>query len=322
MARYRKVEVATWNDDRFLSLSAPQSNGQTLWLYLLCGPRTTTFPGLVTAREEVMASDLGWTLKGFREAYGELSSHELVKDDWKAGLVLLRKSLFDSSGEPRDTAKPSNPNVLKNWSLSWEVIPECDLKFEYLHSLGLFADSLGETFAKAFREAFAKPLLKASTRPSPNQESGSGVRKQEQDTKNSAAPAACGSPFDVFKAKVDKAVRTRRPKPSEPTADELTAALRVLSKLTERNGVKYSGTTDHIGLIVRHLRNGVPEMHLRYVIGYCAAELEWASDPEMAKYLRPETLFGPKTLSKYLDPALAWIDKLPVEPAQEQMGVV
>jgi uncharacterized phage protein (TIGR02220 family) len=146
------------------------------------------------------------------------------------------------------------------------------------------------------------------------------TRREEIIEKNSAAPSAGGEPLDLFKAKVDQAVKARKSKPSEPTAPERAAALRILGKLTERNGIRYSGTTEHIRLIVAQLRNGVDEMHLRYVIGYCAAELEWASDPEMAKYLRPETLFGPKTLSKYLDAALTWVAKLPDDNHQPSAG--
>lgn len=111
--------------------------------------------------------------------------------------------------------------------------------------------------------------------------------------KNSATPSAGGS-------------RSRRVKPSDVTESERAAALVVLEKLGKRNGVRYTGTAEHIRLIARHLRDGVTEMDLRFVVGYCAESLGWEDDPAMAKFLRPETLFGPKTLSKYLDPARAW----------------
>lgn len=121
--------------------------------------------------------------------------------------------------------------------------------------------------------------------------------------KNSATPSAGGP-------------RSRKPKPSEPTADERSSALFVLRKLTDRSGVRYSGTDEHVRLIVRQFRSGVTEADLRKVIGYCAVELDWEDNPDMAKYLRPETLFGPKTISKYLDAARDWFAKqgLELEP--------
>lgn len=84
----------------------------------------------------------------------------------------------------------------------------------------------------------------------------------------------------------------------------------MLEKLTAQNGVRYSGTDTHTKLIVRQLRRGVSEIDMRAVIGYCAVELAWR-DGDMAKYLRPETLFGPESISKYLDPARQWFSKLP-----------
>lgn len=96
--------------------------------------------------------------------------------------------------------------------------------------------------------------------------------------------------------------------------------MRVLGKLGSRNGVRYSGSAEHMRLIVAHLRNGVDEMDLRYVVGYCAIELGWQEDPDMQPYLRPETLFGPKTLSKYLDAARTWASKLPDDQPQRPTG--
>lgn len=124
------------------------------------------------------------------------------------------------------------------------------------------------------------------------------IRGEEIKEKNSASPSGSGS-------------RSRKPKPSEPTAAERESVRVVLEKLSARNGVRYSGTAEHTRLIVNHLRAGVSEMDLRAVVGYCALELGWSSNPDMAKYLRPETLFGPKTLDRYLDPARTWFGKLP-----------
>ena len=77
----------------------------------------------------------------------------------------------------------------------------------------------------------------------------------------------------------------------------------MLGKLTARNGIAYTGAPDHVRLISNRLRDGLSEVDLRSIIAYCAVELEWADQPEMAKYLRPETLFGPKTYTRYLDAA-------------------
>lgn len=215
MARFRKVEVAVWGDERFQALSPARPNGQTLWLYLLTGPRTTTFPGLVVARDQVMASDLGWELGPFREAFREASGKGMAKADWKAGLVVLRKALIDSTGEPRDTAKPESPNVIRSWAKSWDEVPECSLKAEYLLNLESFSKALGEAFHKAFREAFRKALAKASPHPSPNQEQEK-EQEQEQESLCAATPAPG---LARLHDKVDAATRRQRKPPTPGHAE-------------------------------------------------------------------------------------------------------
>jgi uncharacterized phage protein (TIGR02220 family) len=133
------------------------------------------------------------------------------------------------------------------------------------------------------------------------------------------SPSASASADPDPKEKIPTALRAsasgsnsrpvRKPKPSEPTPDEKASALLVLAKLSARNGVQYSGSAEHLRLISNQLRSGVTEADLRKVIGYAAVELEWADDPAMVGYLRPETLFGPKTIAKYLDPARTWFDR-------------
>jgi hypothetical protein len=137
---------------------------------------------LVVARAEVMASDLRWPLEGFREAFREASDKAMVRADWKVGLVVLRKALIDSTGEPRDTARPESPNVIKHWARSWDEVPDCQLKYEYLRDFESFVTILGPTYLQAFREGFRKALLKASSYPLGNQDQEQKQeQKQEQD---------------------------------------------------------------------------------------------------------------------------------------------
>jgi hypothetical protein len=159
---YRKIEVGLWHDERFLAFTKPQPNGQTLWIYLLCGPRTTVLPGLVVAREAVIADDLGWSLDGTRDAIRDVTQHGIVDADWMAGVVVLRKALFDSLGRPRDTSKPQSVGQLKSWAKAFKYIRECPLKYEYLHRLSAMADAMGSAWSSAFRDAFRDAISKAS----------------------------------------------------------------------------------------------------------------------------------------------------------------
>lgn len=187
--RYRKIEVPTWTDERFRRLSSPPPCGRYLWLYLLTGNRTTIIPGVVIGGELALAEELGWPVEGFREAFREAFAEGLVEADWKAGLVLLKKALLDSDGEPRETARPDSPNVLRSWAKVWPDIPESPLKLLLLQRLGSFAEGLGPSFAKAYQQAFAKALREASRHPSPNQD-----QDQEQDLPEHPAGARARDP--------------------------------------------------------------------------------------------------------------------------------
>jgi len=90
-------------------------------------------------------------------------------------------------------------------------------------------------------------------------------------------------------------------KPGHATQDEREKASRSLSKLSERNGIKYQGGAVHVQLIASQLRSGVTEGEMRAIVAMQAEK--WGRDPMMLGYLRPETLFGPRAIAKYLDEA-------------------
>jgi len=89
------------------------------------------------------------------------------------------------------------------------------------------------------------------------------------------------------------------------------AAKAVLAKLTARTKTPYRVSDQHTALIIARFRDGLDEVDLRKVIGYAASSakeggLGWQEDERMRHFLRPETLFGPKTIEKYIDAARSW----------------
>ena len=124
---------------------------------------------------------------------------------------------------------------------------------------------------------------------------------------------------DVGKARANKARKAK--KPFDHTEAEAASVRLLLDKLGQHTGTQYSGADEHVRLIVGRLRDGVTEWDLRCVIGYCAhpTGLGWTDKPDLSKYLRPETLFGPRTISKYLDAARSWATKHIAQPEQQEM---
>lgn len=171
--RYRKVICRMYADDKFLQLSRPQPNAQTLWLYLITGPHTTSVPGLFQAGEAQLAEALMWPVKGFRSAWLEIEALGMARADWQARVVWLPKAIYYNV--------PESPNVVRGWRHSLDEIPACALKGEALFRLHAYLKGLGEAFAKAFGEAFGE----GSAFPSPNQE-----QEQEQDLEDPPTPHA------------------------------------------------------------------------------------------------------------------------------------
>lgn len=153
MARYRKIDVRTWGDENFRSLSKPPPNGQSLWFFLLTGPHTTQIPGVSSVGEMGLAEFTNWPLEGFRKAFHEVISKGMVKADLNARLLWIPNAIKYN--------KPESPNVVKSWENTWDELPECDLKNEIYQYLKSYLEGLGEAFAKAFDEACRKPSLKA-----------------------------------------------------------------------------------------------------------------------------------------------------------------
>ncbi|MCP5468563.1 MAG: hypothetical protein H7A32_04765 [Deltaproteobacteria bacterium] len=201
MSRYRKIYVKLWGDKKFRSLSSPDANGQTLWLFLLTGPQTTRIPGLFSSGEAGLAEIVGWSLEGFRKAFREAFLEGMVEADWDARLVWIPKAIYYN--------RPENPNVVKGWKDTWEEMPECTLKLKVFQQLKDYMKGLGEAFTKAFQEACQKPL--ANQEQEQEQEllppsegaagtcrgpSSSGEVKQtgHPESKNSAPTRACSHP--------------------------------------------------------------------------------------------------------------------------------
>lgn len=108
-----------------------------------------------------------------------------------------------------------------------------------------------------------------------------------------------------------KRVSTRPRQRDSLASVDAAAAAAVLSRLSAVTGVEYRGAKEHVKLVVARYRDGLDELDLRKVIAYVSrptgdGALGWSDDSKMQKYLRPETLFGPQTIERYLDAARSW----------------
>lgn len=157
MSRYRKIEMKTWADEKFRSLSKIPPCGQGLWFFLLTGPHTGPIPGLFRAGRAGMAEELGWDIEAFDKAFQESFDKGMAKADFVAKLVWLPKAVIHN--------KPESPNVVKSWRTEIDLLPECPLKDEALAFIRAHLETLGESYLSAF-DGFYKPKKKTTETPS------------------------------------------------------------------------------------------------------------------------------------------------------------
>ena len=225
--RFSTVSRRIWGDAKFQALSAPPPNGQTLWFRLLTGPELTVIPGLFSVGEAALAEALGWDLKGFREAFREVSEQGLAKADWRARIVWVPNAIKHNA--------PQSPNVVKGWRSGFDELPDSPLKTEALQALKAYVDTMGEGFRKAFREAFGQV--------SPNQEQ---EQEQEQEPDVDArAPARPASPAPA------------RPSTTTTTTIGSDQARAVLGELTKHPKLKVVATAETANAIAGMVISGL-----------------------------------------------------------------
>lgn len=137
MGFYRRVDVRMHGDARYLALSPPQSNGRSLFEWLIHGPFSNSI-GLYQAGQMAMAESLEWSAKGFAHAFAEVIAQGLIV--WCEDHRMIYLPSFLKHNPPGST------NVAKGWINLLDSLPECHLRGEWIQQF--------QAFAKAFPDAF------------------------------------------------------------------------------------------------------------------------------------------------------------------------
>jgi len=171
MARYRKVEVRIWNDEKFRRLS---DDGKLLFFALLTHPNLTRV-GAMKATRAGLAEELGWTTERLTESLAESLAEGLVEHDPRTHFLCLPNFLKHN--------RPESPNVVRSWVNDDDMLPECELKSLHYQRVKAFSEGLPKAFTEGLPEVFAKA---SRTRARPEQEQ---EQEPEQETAQPCAPA-------------------------------------------------------------------------------------------------------------------------------------
>lgn len=161
MLKYAHVSRRLWGDAKFRKLTTAPPNGRDLWLYLLTSPHSTNIPGILVARRETVAADLGWSPEALDAVWGELSGADpMAVADWSSGLVWLPRAVRHDP--------PSSPNHVRSWVRIWSELPESALLRRAAKTIGSELERVNPAFAAVFLEGLPKGYPKPSGRPTPS----------------------------------------------------------------------------------------------------------------------------------------------------------
>ena len=141
------VHAKDWSDPEFQSLSPLPPSGQSLWLYLRCGPFRSSIPGLnLGLGVGALAERLHWSRADVMRCWNELAWRRLACADWTAGLIFLPRVI--------EQHPPANPNIVQGWGRV--VLPECELASLALLAIRRHLEqtrsvSFVQTFDRVFR---------------------------------------------------------------------------------------------------------------------------------------------------------------------------
>ena len=169
MSRYNEVYQCTWDSKDFKSLSKPEPNAQTLWLFLLTGKIRTPLPGIYNVGLGALEDFLKWSRKSLTKCFQELSRNDMVKVDLDNNVIYLPN--WDKWN------KPQNPNVLKGWLTLLDNIPNCEYKYLYYQQLKSLVEPLKKPFHEVLGESFPtpKPVPVPKPVPKPDRETPQAV---------------------------------------------------------------------------------------------------------------------------------------------------
>lgn len=175
-AKYRKISVQIWNDQKFRQLS---DDGKLVFIFVLTHPHMSAIGGM-RGTTEGLAAELKWSPKRLSEAFREATERDMVRYDEEACLMILPNFIKHN--------RPESPNVVVSWQKAFEEMPESYLKFELFQCIERQSAAFPDTFAKAFgslREAFEKSM--------PNQEQEQEQEQDKQPLSDSDRTTAAGA---------------------------------------------------------------------------------------------------------------------------------
>ncbi|NHZ93635.1 hypothetical protein F2P45_32245 [Massilia sp. CCM 8733] len=162
---------------------------------------------------------------------------------------------------------------------------------ELLHSYQVAGKDYWQVTGWARHQKIDKPTYRHPQPGAPVGESAPAVHAPSPDVNSASAPR------EVGEASPSPRVRSLKESKGSKALSGSPDCLAILSHLNERAGRNYSPVRASLDLIGARLKEGATVAQCCAVVD--AKVTEWATDPTMQKYLRPETLFNATKFAGY-----------------------
>lgn len=274
MRIYGSVQVRFWENEKIQRLS---DQAKLLAIYLLTGPHSNML-GCFRIPEGYIKEDLNWCQKTVKSTLQELRSIDFLTFDEKNSWLVVHDFLkWNPIQNPRQGV-----GVQKIFSL---VPVESAIFKPLVNSLNRYAKYLDKEFSDGLKELISS--IDCSELNSTTDKKQNNNQDKEQNTFYCSA--------DEYEAElIDDHVSVK----SQTMKAYKSQAIEILNFLNNRTGREYRPVDSNLKLIIARLKSGASITDCRQVIA--KKTREWKSNPTMAEYLRPATLFNATKFEQYL----------------------
>ncbi len=261
MRIYGSIQVSFWENNDIQNLS---DRSKLLALYLLTAPHSNML-GCFRLPDGYIVEDLKWDSQSTQEAFSELSKIDFLTRDQISSWVVIHHFLKWNPIQ--------NPRQGVGIEKIFEFVPrELTVMEPLIKGLLTYGKFLNKGFVDRL-QTLQKTSETLSEECVADKEQDQ-EQNQDQDTKHIAEEMRSVEP-------------TLRSK-----------AIEVLNFLNEKTDRMYRLTDTNINLVIARLKTGASVADCRQIIA--KKYREWKDNPNMAKFVRPETLFNPRKFESYI----------------------
>ncbi|MEK5265588.1 conserved phage C-terminal domain-containing protein [Bacillus sp. FSL R7-0166] len=254
MAKFRHVQTTFWQDPKVTEEMTPED--RYFFLYLITNPNTTQI-GIYTITKKQIAFDIGYSIESVNSLMDRFENHHK--------LILYNNNTREMA--------------IKNW-------PKYNLNKGGKPILDCVTKELNEVKDKSLVSALYPKIENASVREL--------FERHANDTLHDTSTTSGQKEKEKEKEKEKKDILSGNPTVDDPKTQKTEIPFKlIVDLLNQMSGKKFRTTTPKTQKDIRARWNEGFRFDdfKKVILSKC---YEWRNNPDMSKYLRPETLFGTK----------------------------